>query len=170
MRHMNEIKTIRFVLAWSTSIEIDHGFTVKEACNRVGISESQYYKWRKEAFLKSMPVFPRRFAEGYKGNRTPRHIEELVIVWAESGRFAHATELSKALLKYKGVKVSPRLVRTILKRAGTYGRVEIRNQTTGISRFWYGIHAFIVCKMCLSPPYLPPPLTDGSNLLILEGI
>lgn len=169
---MNSLTTIKFAIVWNTSIDINHGFTVRQACERMGISESQYYKWRRKLapIYGSHLVFPQRFIDGYKGNRTPRHIEELVIAWSESGHFAYATELSAALRQRKGVKVPPRLVRTILKRAGLYGKVEVRDRATGDSRFWYGIHAFMVCKLCLSPPYLPPPQTEGSNLLIYKGI
>lgn len=172
MRGMKTINVVRFTLVWSTSIEVNHGFTVRQACELVGISESQYYRWRRELapIYGSHLVFPQRFIDGYKGNRTPEHVEDAVIRLAQTGRFAYATEVSAYLLHWKAIKVRPATVRSILRRAGLYGKIEVENEGSGAKRTWSGIRPDGQGKTDLNPPHSPLTNKKGANTLIFKVI
>lgn len=169
---MNSLTTIKFAIVWNTSIDINHGFTVRQACERMGISESQYYKWRRKLvpIYGSHLVFPQRFTDGYKGNRTSEHVEDAVIRLAQSGRFAHATEVSAYLLHWKATEVRPATVRFILRRAGLYGKIEMENEGSGAKRTWSGIRPYGQGETYLNPPHFPLKNMKGANTLIFKGV
>lgn len=152
--------------------EIGYGFSVRDSCAYVGISENRYYRWRKElASVYGMhSVYPQRFMDGYKGNRTDLATEELVIGWAQSKRFAHATEISKTVEEWNAIYVSPCLVRKILRGAGLYGRVTMRNQVTGATRTWTGIRPFAEKGEYLNPPLFPLNKAGTDNVLFFKCI
>ena len=111
-------------------IRIENSGNVSAECKLLGISRSSYYRDQEKRNSNNLRLKSRK---PRKTSKTLRSTEKEIVKLAKSGKYRHASEVTKEALK-RGIEISDNNVIRILCEHGLYGRYIDNNGINKIPR------------------------------------